>query len=184
MEVLYITGRGGSLNKGLAAYLASSVKGFEGIAVDTQFLKRRPLEQVEFIRQKMAEDPTRLVIANSYGAYLVLHALAQIEGFTPENVLLLSPLLGVGRSQGGFYMNIPPLLSRLEEAFKNSEVMKPKTIKFLVGELDKQISTSQVSFLDKYFGLDTVQVYPGEGHILDAKSVREALRATKKISWR
>lgn len=55
MDVLYITGRGGSLSKGLAAYFASSIKGFEGIAVDTQFLKWRPLEQVELIRQKMAE---------------------------------------------------------------------------------------------------------------------------------
>ncbi len=78
MDVLYITGRGGSLNKEIAVYLARNIRGFEGIAVDTQLLKRRPLEQVELIRQKMAEDPTRLVIANSYGAYLVSHALAQI----------------------------------------------------------------------------------------------------------
>lgn len=182
MDVLYITGRGGSLNKGLAAYLASSVKGFEGVAVDTQFLKKRPLEQVEFIRQKMVKDPARLVIANSYGAYLVLHALAQIEDLTPENVLLLSPLLGVGRGQGGFYMNIPPLLSRLEEAFATGALTRPKSIKFLVGELDQQINSEQVGFLDQYFGLGSVHVFPEEGHMLSPQSIQKALTAIEKIA--
>lgn len=184
MEVLYITGRGGSLNKGLAAYLASSIKGFEGIAVDTQFLKRRPLEQVELIRQKIAQDPARLVIANSYGAYLVLHALAQIKDFIPENVLLLSPLLGVGREQGGFYMNIPPLLSRLEEAFHAGVVMRPKTIKFLIGELDKQISVRQVGFLEEYFGLNAVQVCSGEGHMMSTQRIQTTLKDVDRITWR
>ena len=183
MDVLYITGRGGSLNKGLAAYLANSVQGFEGIAVDTLFLKRRPLEQVEFIRQKMVEDTTRLVIANSYGAYLVLHALAQIEDFIPENVLLLSPLLGVGRAQGGFYMNIPPLLKRLEEAFSVEAVMRPTSIKFLIGELDKQISTDQVSFVDEYFGLGSVQVCPGEGHMLSPQAIQKVLYTFEELFW-
>lgn len=91
--------------------------------------------------------------------------------------------MGVGRGQGGFYMNIPPLLKRLEEAFSIETVMRPKSIKFLVGELDQQISSEQVGFLDEYFGLGSVQVFLGEGHMLSPQAIHKVLYTFEELFW-
>ena len=77
-SVFYITGREGSLNKGLALYLQSCTKQFDGIAVDVDFLRMQPLMQVETIQRALKADPDRLIVANSYGAYLTLQATKEV----------------------------------------------------------------------------------------------------------
>ena len=85
MQYLYITGREGSLEKGLAAYLRSISEDFVGLAVDRIFLSIRPLQQVANLASLLREHKDHRIIANSYGAYLTLQALVDLD-VTPKDV--------------------------------------------------------------------------------------------------
>ena len=171
-SILYITGRSGSLQKGLAVYLAGIADEFDGVAVSPQFLKQEPLHQVQIIQEKIKEEPTRPVVANSYGAYLTLLALIDIE-VTPDIVLLLSPVLGAANAKDRMYYSRPPLTNRLEAALSNNTLIKPKVIKLIMGDQDELYSPERISTMDSYFGMGTSKIVAGEGHMLSEQIVQE-----------
>ena len=88
--IRYITGRGGSGIGGLSAHLATLEDDYDVLSIDQEFLLqdiRSKLIQREFINLDSGN-----VIANSYGAYLLL--LSLIDQPRPSiRVLLLSPVL-------------------------------------------------------------------------------------------
>jgi len=171
-SILYITGRGGSLQKGLAVYLASIADEFDGVAVSPQFLRQEPLHQVQIIQEKIKEEPTRPIIANSYGAYLTLLALIGID-VTPDMVLLLSPVLGAASAKDRMYYSRPPLTNRLEAALSNNTLIRPKVTKLIMGDQDELYSPERISTIDSYFGMETAQIVAGEGHMLSQSTVQE-----------
>jgi hypothetical protein len=179
-KVLYITGRGGNLHNGLAVYLSSIVDEFDGVAVSPQFLRQEPLQQVEIIQEKIKEEPTRPVVANSYGAYLTLQALIDIE-VTPDIVLLLSPVLGTASAKDRMYYSRPPLTKRLEMAFANNTLIRPKATKLIMGDQDELYNPEQISSIDNYFGLGTSNIVAGEGHMLSQQIVQEFIHGNVKV---
>lgn len=171
IRILYMTGRGGSLEKGLATYLKSITGDFDGIAVDVPFLRQSPKEQVDAIHRKLAEDPQRLVIANSYGAYLTLQALVDLP-VPPAKLLLLAPVLGMASAKDRMYMSRPPFTKRLREAFVEGRVTKPNWMRILVGDQDPLYDAEQFAEVGAYFGERVLGVLPGEGHSLDRETLR------------
>jgi len=170
-KILYITGRGGSLDKGLAVYLASITENFEGIAVDVPFLRQDPLTQVEAIYTRLASDPDRIVIANSYGAYLTLQALVDLKA-PPKKLLLLAPVLGMAAAKDRMYMSRPPFTKRLKSAFSEERVAKPEWMRILVGDQDPLYNAEQFAEVGRYFGERVLGVIPGEGHGLDKQTIQ------------
>jgi len=170
-KILYITGRGGSLDKGLSVYLASITENFEGIAVDIPFLRQDPLEQVEAIYTRLASDPDRIVIANSYGAYLTLQALVDLKA-PPKKLLLLAPVLGMAAAKDRMYMSRPPFTKRLKSAFSEERVAKPEWMRILVGDQDPLYNAEQFAEVGRYFGERVLGVIPGEGHGLDKQTIQ------------
>ena len=175
-SVFYITGREGSLNKGLALYLQSRSKQFDGIAVDVDFLWMQPLMQVETIQSALKADPGRLIVANSYGAYLTLQALIDLD-ITPEKLLLLSPVLGVAKANDRMYLSRPPLTKRLKSGLKNKTITKPKKIKIIMGDMDELYDSDTLTLFDSYFGGKVVNILPGEGHMITEEAVRNVLES-------
>lgn len=173
-KILYVTGRGGSLDRGLAAYLASITPDFDGVAVDIPFLRQEPIQQVTHIHQKLADDPARIVIANSYGAYLTLQALVDLEEAL-EHAVLLSPVLGVAMAKDRLYMSRPPLTGRLKRAMEEGRVSVPKRIQIVVGDQDELYSPSQFNTVSQYFGSDVLTVLQGEGHSLSRPVMQSLL---------
>jgi hypothetical protein len=171
-SILYITGRGGSLQKGLAIYLAGIADEFGGVAVSSQFLRQEPVHQVQIIQEKIKEEPTKPIIANSYGAYLTLLALIGID-VTPDKVLLLSPVLGAASAKDRMYYSRPPLTNRLEAALSNNTLIRPKVTKLIMGDQDELYSPERISTIDSYFGMETAQIVAGEGHMLSQHVVQE-----------
>jgi len=176
-KILYVTGRGGRLDKGLAAYLASITRDFDGVAVDVPFLRQEPIQQVAHINQKLAEDPSRIVIANSYGAYLTLQALVDLEQ-TLEHVVLLSPVLGVAMAKDRLYMSRPPLTGRLKRSIEEERVCVPQRMRIVVGDEDELYSPSQFNTVSQYFGSDVLTVLQGEGHSLSRLAMQSVLQET------
>ena len=179
-SILYITGRGGSLQKGLAVYLAGIADEFDGVAVSSQFLRQEPLHQVQIIQEKIREEPTRPIIANSYGAYLTLLALTDID-VTPDMVLLLSPVLGAANAKDRMYYSRPPLTNRLKAAFSNNTLIRPKVTKLIMGDQDELYSSERISTIDSYFGMETAQIVAGEGHMLSEQIVQEFINYNLRV---
>lgn len=169
-DILYITGRGGSLDKGLAPYLTSLADSFEGVAVDVSFLKQSPLDQVALIQSKIAENLERVVIANSYGAYLTLQSLVGLKT-APEKVLLLSPVLGIAQAKDRMYMSRPPLTGRLKEGIGSGSIAKPAMLKVLIGNQDELFNQDQIDLINNYFGKDSAIILDDETHMLSHASV-------------
>jgi len=170
-KILYVTGRGGSLDKGLAVYLASIANEFEGVAVDVPFLRQAPMDQVTAIQQKLMADPARIVIANSYGAYLTLQALVDLDN-PPQQMLLLAPVLGMVSAKDRMYISRPPFTKRLRSAFDENRVARPSSILIVVGDQDPLFNHDQFDEINAYFGGRALSVFPGEGHSLSRDIIR------------
>ena len=164
-KILYVTGRGGSLDKGLAVYLASIADEFEGVAVDAPFLRQAPIDQVTAIQQKLMADPERIVIANSYGAYLTLQALVDLDN-PPQQMLLLAPVLGMASAKDRLYISRPPFTKRLRNAIDENRVARPSSLRIVVGDQDPLFNSDQFDEINAYFGGRALSVISGEGHSL------------------
>lgn len=171
IEMIYVSGRGGSLDKGLASYLSKLADSFDGVAVDVNFLKQTPLNQVEQIQSKIIENPDRVVVANSYGAFLTLQALVDLK-VTPKKILLLSPVLGIAQAKDRMYMSRPPLTGRLKEAFESRSLAKPETFKVLMGNQDELYNKEQINLIDDYFGAGSALILNDETHMLSHEAVK------------
>ena len=114
------------------------------------------------MQAKIKEDPSRLVIANSYGAYLTLQALVEAEDI-PNTVLLFSPVLGIAQAKDRMYLSRPPLTKRLATAFETSTVSNPSNMRVVIGSDDELYNDQQIKLINDYFGASTVVVLPNEG---------------------
>ena len=113
--IYYLPGRGGRLHSGLGKAIYD--RGFDITGRETvgTFSELVFSEQVAAVAQDLRAhfwDESARVIANSFGAYLFLHAQAGLPAF-PGRVLLLSPIVG------GFFDDslgmgfVPPLAEKL-----------------------------------------------------------------------
>ena len=73
-KIRYITGRGGDAKGGLSAHLETLTEDYGALAVNHAFLQQSFLDQVSTVRKFCITEHCN-IIACSYGAYLLLHAL-------------------------------------------------------------------------------------------------------------
>jgi len=73
VQIRYITGRGGRIDRGLSAYLATLTRDYKGLAADSNLLSLSVDEQVECVREFTASGES--LIVNSYGGYLLMLSL-------------------------------------------------------------------------------------------------------------
>ena len=83
------------------------------------------------------------VIAVSYGAYLLLHVLADLAPF-PGHILLLSPVLGGFTDAKTMRDFSPPRSKRLMELSGNSDFPNPVKMEVHVGDQDWQSPSQMV----------------------------------------
>lgn len=110
-EAYYLPGRGGRLDAGLGLELLNRGFAVTGRQLLGDFQRLRFSEQIEVIGNDLQSQfwhADALVIANSYGAYLYLHAQSDIPVF-PGRVLLLSPILGGSSAPGAALVFFRPL---------------------------------------------------------------------------
>ena len=125
--IYYVPGRGGRLNAGLGLEL--SARGYDLIGREiagpgprdqsNPFASLSFQQQVEIIQHDLQSrfwTPEALVIGNSFGAYLIAHAILQLGNF-PGKCLFLSPVLGAVKTTGMLFK--PPKSGALKEAIEN-----------------------------------------------------------------
>lgn len=174
--IYYLPGWAGHLSTGLGQALIN--RGFDVTGRETrgEFKDLSFTDQVETVKEDLlnhfwTEDSR--VIANSFGAYLFLHAQASLEPY-PGKVLLLSPIVGgfADDETGRFFS--PPQEHRLLKLAEAGQFPAPKTCEVHTGSEDWQSHPVAVT---KFFGLLGVDalVAEGRGHSLSEDYVSPLL---------
>jgi len=176
--IYYLTGQGGQLTSGLGTALESyglSVVGrelrgdFRALPFDEQVLT-----VAHDLRTMQWTDEPK-VIANSFGAYLFLHAQRVLPPY-PGKVLLLSPILGeFGDENTGTYF-VPPRANKLKELADLGSFPTPINCEIHVGSEDWQSNPDAVTTFGRLVGIP-VNVVPGNGHMLDKTYVQQIIRS-------
>ena len=162
--VYYLPGYGGQLATGLGQGLMD--RGFEVTGRETRgdFRTLPFKEQVQTIKQDLQNHfwhKHAQVVCNSFGAYLFLHAQAEMAPF-PGRVLLLSPIVGEFTSHQTSTSFSPPSPMRLRELAESGQFNAPARCEIHVGEDDWQSIPADVHSFGQLTGIPVTVVRNGE----------------------
>ena len=171
-SIYYLPGHGGRLSTGLGENLLGRGLDVSGRETVGEFLALTFKEQVELVAEDLRSfywHPTAHVIANSFGAYLFLHAQALLPPFIGK-VLLLSPIVGEFAEEGASIGFIPPRADRLLKLAQAGTYPTPMQCEIHVGAQDWQSNPDNVVRFAQLLGLP-VTVVPDTGHMLGKQYV-------------
>ena len=171
-SVYYLTGMGGRLDSGLGQALLNRGLVISGRELVGEFRTLDFQQQVDLVVSDIKSNFWRedaLVIANSFGAYLFLHAQAQMEPYI-GHVILLSPIVGEFSNEETRMNFIPPRSDKLLQLAKMGNFPIPKHCQVHVGSEDWQSNPVNVSTFGSMLGID-VTVVPNAGHTLPKEYV-------------
>ena len=173
-SIYYLPGRDGRLTKGLGAFLQEQCDQLVGREVSGDLKGLKFEEQLEVIRQDLLESHWHeggQIVANSYGAYLLLHTLIDMEPY-PGNIFLLSPILGAAQTQNFFFR--PPRAKRLLQAFQERTFPVPRRLSCIVGELDWQSVPARITRMAGALNASS-EIIRGGSHMLAPETVSNFL---------
>lgn len=174
--IRYITGRGGSGIGGLSAYLATLDDDFDVLPVDAEFLQQDIQSQIDTVREFIQLDAAT-VVANSYGAYLLLAALIDQPPLNIR-VLLLSPVLGRAISEERMLFSRPPREKTLLKAIAEQRLGMPSYLEIVTGQKDEICDPALAEQIGAQLGV-AVSILPHEGHMLNPQLVSAAFKRFK-----
>lgn len=177
-SVLYISGRGGDHTKGLGGYIGTLAPHYDGISVNPEFLRQSIDEQIEAVRESLRGCNGGTVVANSFGAHLLLLALIEFE-HDIQQIILLSPVLGAALSKERMFFSRPPATKRLMQAVEERRLALPTNSSIYIGSEDEGYCPILTSKYSDLIGEDRVFVLTGERHNLSKEIVQMIL--TKRL---
>ena len=171
--VYYLTGMNGRLRTGLGEALLSRGVDVTGRELVDDFRRLGFQEQIDIVCDDLehrfsSEDS--FVVANSFGAYLFLHAQAKLNKTYQAKVLLLSPILGEFSNEETLMHFIPPRSTFLSEVAKLGKFPKLSNCEIHVGSEDWQSNPNNVKLFADLVGLKVHVVQDG-GHMLPKEYV-------------
>lgn len=150
-SIYLLPGRGGRLNQGLGEALAGRGWQVYGRELQGEFQRLGFGEQLETIaedlRTRFWNEDAR-VLANSFGAYLFLHAQTLLPPF-PGRVLLLSPIVDEASHEERMLHFIPPRAGQLQELIGQGAYPAPARCEIHVGEHDWQSVPANVQAISQ-----------------------------------
>lgn len=175
-SVYYLTGMGGRLDSGLGQALLSRGLEVAGRELVGEFRKLDFQHQIELIVEDLQSNfwqEEARVIANSFGAYLFLHAQAQMPPYIGK-VILLSPIVGEFGNEETQMNFIPPRAEKLRQLAEAGSFPVPMSCEIHVGSEDWQSNPANVTALGSMLGIE-VTVVPNAGHMLPKEYVSSLL---------
>jgi pimeloyl-ACP methyl ester carboxylesterase len=137
-RLYFMPGRGERLTEGLGRIIRSSGYAVSGREILSDFASLRFAEQLALIRSDLQPafwHQDGVLVGHSYGAYLLLHTLADMDAY-PGKVLLFSPVLGAAVAKGGFFGSRPPRAERLIKLAESCEFPAPRYLEIHTGAED------------------------------------------------
>ena len=177
-SIYYLPGHGGRITNGLGQALVERGYKVAGRETVGDFRKLNFNDQVSTIANDLKEHFWRedaKIIANSFGGYLLLHALSKLDPYI-GNILLLSPIVGEFSSEEISMGFIPPYADRLSELATANQYPAPLKCSFHVGSEDWQSNPENVTKFASLLGLPAT-VVPNAGHQLPKDYVSNLLDA-------
>lgn len=172
MPVYYLTGMNGQLRTGLGQGLLSRGLDVTGRELIGDFRKLGFADQVALVADDLRDNfwhKNSHVIANSFGAYLFLHAQAQMQPYIGK-VILLSPIVGEFGDEESQMNFIPPRADKLRQLAEAGSFPIPKQCEIHVGSEDWQSNPTNVKAFGALLCVD-VTVVPNAGHMLPKEYV-------------
>jgi hypothetical protein len=181
--VYYLPGHGGLIGTGLGQALLERGYDVTGRETVGEFKDVGFTRQVEIVANDLKEYFWRedaKVIANSFGAYLFLHAQALVGKPYIGQVVLLSPIVGEFANDDQVRpMNfIPPYAERLLELAQSGKFPVPLDCEIHVGTEDWQSCPNAKAF-GEMVGVK-VNLVAGAGHMLPREYVGDLLNQWRK----
>ncbi len=167
---------GGRLTQGLGEEFIRRGLTVEGRELVDEFRSLDFQSQVSLVSEDLWDELSacnRRVIANSFGAYLFLHAQADRKPFAGK-VLLLSPIVGEFSDEETLRTFVPPRSRRIFEMLELGTYPIPLDCEIHTGENDWQSNPVSVLLLASYLKCQ-VSVAAGAGHMLQKEYVRSVL---------
>ena len=168
----YLPGAGGYISTGLGEGLLSrgwAAKGRETIGEFRKWSFQKQVDAIADDLRAMFWREDAHVVAVSFGAYLFLHAQAQLPPYVGK-VLLLSPIVGQFSSEEIGLGFIPPRADKLRELAESNQYPVPLNCQIHVGSEDWQSNPENVLEFAARLGI-TATVVPGLGHQLGKEYV-------------
>ena len=174
--IYYLPGRGGRLDAGLGTALVERNLLVSGRETVGEFAGLSFQEQIELVAQDIQEEfwhKEAKILANSFGAYLFLHAQTLMPAYVGK-VLLLSPIVGeFSNNETGTHF-VPPRSRKLKELAQANKFPTPQSCEIHVGEQDWQSNPEHISEFGRLLNI-SVTVVPRAGHMLPKKYVTTVL---------
>jgi hypothetical protein len=174
--IYYLPGRGGRLEAGLGTALVERKLLVSGRETTGEFASLSFQEQIERVAQDIQAEfwhPDSRILANSFGAYLFLHAQTLMPIYIGK-VLLLSPIVGEFSNHETGTHFVPPRSRKLKDLIQTKKYPRPQNCEIHVGEQDWQSNPEHVSELGKLLNV-SVTVVPRAGHMLPKEYVTTVL---------
>lgn len=154
-KIYYLPGQGGSVHEGLGKALIE--RGFEVVGRELRgdFQRLQFAEKIELVAGDLnthCQCDESLIIANSMGAYLFLHAQLGLPPVTGK-VLLLSPIVGAFSNEGIGIGFVPPRSKRLMESAERGCFPAPLNWTIHVGSEDWQCNPEVVTSFGQKTGI-------------------------------
>lgn len=174
--IYYLPGNRGRIDTGLGEELLNRGFSLSGRETLGEFRKLPFQEQIKLVAQDLQNEfwsEDARVVANSYGAYLFLHAQTLLPAFIGR-VLLLSPIVGETSDLETMRFFVPPRAGKLHQLAHDGTYPVPNRCQIHVGENDWQANPESVKWFAAPLGIK-VSVISGAGHMLDIAYVRAVL---------
>jgi hypothetical protein len=175
-KVLYITGLHGSTEKGLGLFLRSQGFLHGAIELNTAFTSIRFTRQLEKVEQRLIDyrnEGGRKIIANSFGAYLLLHVLCRNQSLAAFSIALISPVLGAAKLGG--LGRIPPQARKLHDDLL-SRKHHYTSLDIVAGSYDPVINWTFIGYLKA--GDEEIKLHflEGEGHQISPQYLQDFIK--------
>lgn len=170
-------GRGENLADGLGQIIASLGFPVQGREIIADFARLRFSEQLALIRADLLSGfwhSKGILIGRSFGAYLLLHTLAEMGSF-PGKVLLFSPVLGAGISKDRLFGVLPPRSKKLLKLAESGDLPAPRYLEIHTGAEDSGCDPRLAERFASLVGNTKLRIAPNAGHQLGEEYVRSVL---------
>ncbi len=171
-RIYYLPGFGGRLSIGLGGGLQRRGYGVRGRELIGDFRNFSFQAQIDAISTDLKQafwTPSSMVVANSFGVYLFLHAQSQLEPYVGR-ALLLSPIIGDFQSEELRRSFSPPRATKLMSDVRSKRFPCPLNIEIHAGGEDWQCPGESLKEISS--ALDaSLYIVPTQGHKLDKRDV-------------
>jgi hypothetical protein len=177
-RIYYLPGRDTSITDDIGQVIEKI--GFSVIGRDLQpdFINYRIAQQVEIIKQDISEyisESGSHLIARSYGAYLLLQALAEMNPFQGR-ILLLNPVLGPSNIEIGRIFFRPPRANKLINLARERRFPEPEYLEIHIGSNDLQCHPSLAVEFSNLVANTKLKLVERAGHNFEHNYIENVLK--------